>query len=320
MNIKLSYRWLIALTLLAPLACGEGTASDETYVGAVEDDLAAGSTQPIFGSLADDNATSLAVKNGMTLTLQASLAWHMGSAGEEVILKGSTSRDMTFVQGFIPDDAFGTATQLSTRSFQLVLDNPSDINTAISGSPFYLELTTHSSTGDEHWSAQVVLTPRLVPAAGSTTSRLTLGSAVTPVVVNDNPDGVHFRGTVTTTATPQSMVVSSDSTPALVQDSPRTWHFDWDFDHFESAVSRPVQAQAKFGATTSTRSGTLEVRLSKVGLASGQSADDIYGFPECDPGVLACLRTLPASTIDFGACGAYLPVRVCIDTNGFPVP
>jgi hypothetical protein len=94
-----------------------------------------------------------------------------------------------------------------------------------------------------------------------------------------------------------------------------------DFSHFESAaVGGRVEARASFGAVTSVRTGTIEVRLARIGVALGASANDIYGFPSCDPAVLGCLRTLPQGTVDFGACGAYLPVRVCIDANGFPVP
>ncbi|HVY46874.1 MAG TPA: hypothetical protein VHB21_13395 [Minicystis sp.] len=314
--------WLLALSMAAaPLACAGTDSVDGDGAADGTDALTAGSTTPVFAAPTDDYATSVVVKNGMTLTMHATLAWHTGTSGLELVLKGSTSRDITFVQGFIPDDAFGTATQLGPRSFELVFDSASDIDTVLSGSPFYLELNTHTTTRDEVWSAQLVVAPRLVPPAGSSTTRLALGPAVTPTLVSDNPEGIHYRGTVTTTVKPQWLTVTAGSPPSLVKDAPHAWHFDWDFSHFESAaVSGTVQAKAKFGASTSTRSGTIEIRLAKVGLAAGQSADDIYGFPACDPAVLDCLRTLPADTIDFGACGAYLPVRVCIDENGFPVP
>jgi hypothetical protein len=301
-----------------------GCAGTDSLDGEQESDQTAaltGSPTPVFASPADDTVSSVAVKNGMTLTMHATLAWHAASSGLQLVVRGSTSQDLTFVQGFIPDDAFGTATQLGPRSFELVFDNPSDIDTVISGSPFYLELTTHSASGDNAWSAQLMASPRLIPSATQTTTRLTLGQAIQPTLVTSTPEGVVFRGTATTTIKPQSLTVTAVSPPVVTQDAPHAFHFDWDFSHFESAApGGNVEVKAKFGASTSTRDGTIAIRFSEVGLALGSSADDIYGFPECDPAVLDCLKTLPASTVDFGACGAYLPVRSCIDAYGFPVP
>jgi hypothetical protein len=276
------------------------------------------STAPVYATQTDDGATSLAVKNGVTLTLHAQLAWATASSGETLVLRGSTSETLTSVQGFIPDDGFGTPTQLGAKSFQLVYDNPSDINTIISGEPFYLILGTHSTTaGDRTWSAQLYVAPRLVSTDVSPTTRLALGSAITPTAVSTNPQGVVFRGTLTTTVAPQSISLTTGSGLAtLVQDAPHAWHADWDFSAFESvAAGGAVSASAKFGATTSKRSGVVEIRVARVGLAPGSSPDDIYGFPVCDPAVAACLTALPAGA-DTGSCGAYFPVTVCQNSGG----
>ena len=235
----------------------------ETEAVADGADAITGSPTPVYASPSSDTATSVAVRNGMTLTLHASLTWNTGTNGEELVLKGSTSETLTFVQGFIPDDGFGTSTQLGPKSFQLVFDNASDIDTVVSGEPFYLELTTHAASGRP---PVVRADPRRrspLSLTGTSTTRLTLGPAITPTLVTTSPDGVMFRGTATTTARPQSLTVTAGSPPTLVQDSARAWHFDWDFSHYESAVTgaATVTAKAKFGATTSTRTGTIAVRV-----------------------------------------------------------
>src|SRR5262249_54129257 len=106
-----------------------GTSACTLDAGSDEDALT--TTTPIFAKPADDAATSVSVKNGMTFTLHASLAWKTEQS-LELILNGSTSQDIVSVQGFIPDDAFGTATQTSKRAFKLVFDSASDIDTVIS--------------------------------------------------------------------------------------------------------------------------------------------------------------------------------------------
>jgi hypothetical protein len=295
-----------ALLTLVLAACATGSDDPESDF----ERLAASvpSPTPVYASPTDDAATSVAVKNGMTLTLHASLAW---GRGPTLVLRGSTGQDLSDVRGFIPDDAFGTATQLGPRSFEIVYDNASDIDTVLSGDPFYVILTTTKSVT---FSAQVFVAERVV-ASDTTTNRLAIGSAITPTAVTTNPNGLVYRGTLTTTIAPQSIgLTTSSGIATLAQDAPHAWHADWSFSAFESVgVGGAITATANFGATTSTRNGTVEVRVGRVGLASGDTPDDIYGFPVCDPAVAACLQALPAGTTDYGSCGAFFPVTTCLN-------
>ena len=300
-----------SLLALAPMACiasPEAAPFEES-----SEAVTAGSGTPVYATTASDEATSVSVHNGMTLTMHADLTWAKatGTAPNNLVLRGSTSQNLSFVQGFIPDDSFGTATQLGPRSFELVFDNPSDIDTVVSGVPFFLELTAGAGT---EYVAEIDIAPRLI-LSGTTTTRLALGSAITPVYVSDNPDGIHFRGTATTTSAPKSLTVSAAVDPTLTKDAAHAWHFDWLYGDFVTAAASTdlVVAKATFGASTSTREGTIEVRVSKIALAVGASADDTYGFPTCDPVVQACISALPPGTVDYGSCGPFFPVSVCLN-------
>jgi hypothetical protein len=308
MYTKLALAVVLALGLLG---CGVADVSELDADDGTEGS-GLGSATPVFTKPAGDYASTVKVSNGMTLTLHTELAWRAGAV-EQLVLKGTTSQDITFVQGFIPDDKFGDVTQLGKRSFELVFSNASDFDTVIAGMPFYLVLTTHTATGDHPFVAQFYVSPRLVAPAGSSSARLALGPAITPIYVTDNPIGIRFRGTVTATAAAQSLTVTAAASPTLTQDGPRAWHFDWLYDGFATSAQSgaPVVAKGKFGATTSTRTGTIEIRLAQVGLAAGNSPDDIFGFPTCDPAVQACIQALPAGTIDFGSCGSFFAVRNC---------
>jgi hypothetical protein len=297
----------VALLACGPLACAPPDAPDDGALGA-DAQAAAGSSTPVV-VVPGDGAATAHVHNGITLTLDTELTWR----GGELVLRGSTSQNISSVWGFIPDDSFGTPTQLGPRSFEIAYSSLSDLDTILGGERFFIKLET--TTGDVHYAAAVGVQPHLMAVAGgATTSRLVLGTPITPEPVADNPDGIHYRGTVTTTAVPQWLTVTSGGTsPTLTQDGPHAWHFDWLFDAFIAAAqsSTHVEAKAKFGATTSTRDARIAVRLTDLELAMTASPDDVWGLPSCDPAVAACLAGLPAGTVDASACGDFLQVQLC---------
>ena len=304
---------LVALLLACgPMACGASDSAGEQEGIGADSQADTGTSTPVVvvPTLAD---TSVSVRNGVTLTMKTELVWRGTSPSKVLVLHGSTSQDLVSVSGFIPDDGFGTPAQIGPRTFELTYDNASDIDTILSGERFFIEFETSTVSGDHSFAAMFTVQPALIVGAGTT--RLQMGSAIIPYVVSDNPEGIHYRGTVTTTAVPQTLSVTAAVNPVLTQDAPHAWHFDWHFSDFETSAqsSTPVEAKGKFGATTSTRDGTVSIRLNDVELAEyGGSPDDVWGFPECDPSVAACVAALPAGTVDYSPCGDFAAVSICV--------
>lgn len=302
---KLAAFAVLAL-LSAPLSCA---LTPDEQLG-TEEEATVGSGTPVV-AVPSTTASTVSVKNGLTVTFNTELTWRAG----QLVLTGSTNADITFVSGFIPDDGFGTATQLGKRSFELAYSSLSDLDTILSGARFWVELGVTQSGGSHEYAVLVTVAPRLVPKTTTTTTRLVLGGPITPVYVSDNPNGIHYRGTLTSTQVPNSIGVTAAVNPTLTQDGPHAWHFDWLFDGFlaSSQSTVPVEAKAKFGATTSTRDARIAARLSDVELALTSSPDDTWGFPVCDPKVAACIAALPMGTIDYGSCGPFQPVYTCLN-------
>jgi hypothetical protein len=312
MSQKLASSLLAALVVCGPLACASEAPGDG--IDGESQAEAVGTATPVVVTPSDTAAT-VSVTNGLKVTLNTELVWRAAGASKELVLHGSTSQDITEVFGFIPDDSFGTPAQLGPRSFELTYSDASDIDTILSGARFWVELVTKTTAGSHQYAALVKLRPQLVAVTGGATStRLAFGAKITPEPVGDNPDGIHYRGTVTTTAVPQSLTVTAGANPTLTQDAPHAWHFDWLFDSFVAAAQStvPVESKGKFGATTSTRDARIAVRLSDLELALTSSPDDVWGFPVCDPAVAACLAGLPAGTIDDSACGDFQTVASCM--------
>ena len=309
---KLVFSIAALLVACGPLACATDTSADEALRAEADAD-SVGTGVPVV--VVPGAGATVQVKNGLSLTLNTELTWRTGASGKELVLHGSTSQNIVGVWGFIPDDGFGTPTQLGPRSFELAYSDASDLDTILSGERFFLRLQVTTTSGTHDYSAALGVVPQLVAVTGGATStRLAFGAAITPEVVSDNPNGIHYRGTVTTTAIPQWLTVTAGAAPTLTQDGPHAWHFDWLYDGFAAAAQSGtvVEAKAKFGATTSTRDARIAVRLSDLELAATASPDDVWGFPTCNPTVAACVAALPAGTIDYSPCGNFRDVSICV--------
>ena len=235
------------------------------------------------------------------------------------VATGRASRDLTAVFSFVPDDAYAQATLTGARTFEVVLDDGSELNTVLSGTRLLVRFDVAGST--EAVYAGVHFAPRFVNITGST--RLSLTPEVVPVYAQG---GLTYRGRARATSAAATLSASTldDATFRLSRRAVAgQWNVDVSFESLALALSAPGVNADKVEFTLN-ENGTLRSKLAVLtATVSGlelTTADpyDVWFPTRCTTAVRACLNALPVGTTDFGDCGSYREVDACGLPNQLP--
>lgn len=301
---------LFALVLLSLLcsssACAEGepTSADTAEVGE------AGEDDPAVTRLAEPPESRprplVARLPEISLELEARVEVGRDDQGVFWRARGTASAPLRDARGWVPDDAFAQVELTGPRDLSIVLRDPSEKNTLLSGMPLFLSLVPVDGPAVE---AALWLRPRLsMEPARAGEGRLRFYSAVKPIWLAGD---VSYRGRLG--ADPGwTISIASNPAPEVGFLGGNLVRLDWRFDALRAALeasAATLRGRAVRGATVLERSAVIEVRVVRLGLTR---RDPREVWPSaCDERVRACLAALPPGQVDTEPCGSYRQVLAC---------
>lgn len=262
-------------------------------------------------TLAQGNETTLNVVAGnLKLTMQPT--WKPVVRGGQAYWRatGSSSKNLDNIFSFVFDDAFGEATLLTKRKFEVLIpEGGSEMNTILAGHALYLQI--NPSIGATSYTGRMITGPALTDFDGTTA--LTIDRLIRPVYVEDGVTNLLYRGTATTKTVYDDLAITSDADadPVVHRGSPKSFMFDWTFQGVYTAAHDPgLTFTLSRGQLTRTKEAEIEIGLRSLALTV-LDPYDTWGGRTCDPNVLACIQQKPVGTTDFGDCGVYYDVQIC---------
>lgn len=253
-----------------------------------------------------DAASELRVRAGeTTVWMTRALVRRTGEQGEEFVLRGRTSRDLTDGNNYIFDDVYGEFGLRGPRSFEVRWVIRSNTRPLLDGVSEFTGLGfAPSSNRPPHLTARTIVRPRLDTFAGASSVYLT--AELTPVVYDG---GVVYR--VSGRATGGLDAVTASRGVARVTDAT---HFVIDLTSADidaiGGTATELTVTTTRGTATATKRARLGLAVKTLGLTSGD-AYEMWPPPSCTPEAAACLAALPVGTLDLGSCGEAIVVRAC---------
>ncbi len=309
-----------AVLPLLPLQLLIGCADASSLDPVDDDQLGAETGVAALDDKADSpNTGELRVRTGdLTVWLKVrGRTDHEGQTGSRLIIEGRASRDLADAMSWIPDDAFGEVVMNTKRKFQVVFDEPHELNTVLSGSPVFLSLTSTTGT-PRNYNVRFAVEPRFAEFKGS--SAIFVRDAVLPIFVRDGATNLRFRGLATVNGTSTGFSVSNDddSEPTILREDDTRYTFDWTPTNLGLSMTPttdPVTFSAFFeSGRTASKAARLFPMVSKLAITSGDPYDDLVVQPTCSDATRACIVAANGSD-DLGACGVYRDVRVCLQAG-----
>ncbi|GHH00374.1 hypothetical protein [Comamonas sp. JC664] len=231
-----------------------------------------------------------------------------------LVIRGTTNRYLKDVFSFVPDDAFGTASIISERRFEVVLEEGHELNTMLSGMPLFVSIDTFTGAPTRYY-AQLVLSPRFFDFRGP--NSIAVHENVDPVYVRNaaGTDNLMYRGRVDSAATSLT-VTGPDGTPVVTRVDAGTFQLDWRYPAVYQAVD-PHTDPLTFTATlnsgaVASKTARLVVRVTGLAISTHNDPYITWPTPACQPPVYHCIHAQPAGTLDFGACGTHRQVQRCM--------
>lgn len=263
-------RWLVFAIVMAACAVDEDQTED---VEAPSDDKA-------------DTTTELRVRVGeTTLWMDKALV----RRGDDIVLQGRTSRNITDGRAFIFDDIYGDFVQKSPRTFEVTWP----VSTA-RGVVDGVNLFTGLTFGSRALTARVVVRPRLTSITGS----LSLTAEITPVIV---------AGRIVYRVKGRSMQpLTGVTTNAGIARLVDATHFVIDLDFAQVTATTPLEVTA---GTLSAR-GSFGMAVKYFGATTGD-VETVFPSPTCTAERQSCLAALPDGALDLASCGPALLVQAC---------
>lgn len=235
-----------------------------------------------------------------------------------LILRGTTNRYLKSVHSFVPDDAFGQASIISERRFEVVLHEGHELNTVLSGLPLFVSIETFTGSPTQY-TARVEVSTRFYDFWGS--SSIWVDEVVQPFYAVNGTDNIVYRGSVDTLAS-NLAATAPDGAPAVAPVDADTYRLDWSYADLHDAIDphteRITFTATQADSTTVSKSGRLVARVIGLALTSGDPYQ-VWPTPACDPAVLACVQSQPAGTTDFAACGSFRQVQRCVSADACDV-
>lgn len=226
------------------------------------------------------------------------------------VLKGRTSQNLVDVNSYVFDDPMGFATVLTPRTFEIVFDGNSELNTMAAGMRLFLGITTTGS--NPRATASFTLQPAFTSPTGSTS--IWVRSEVLPVAVGER---LAYRVRSRTTAgAPLTITTAANGeswTSTRRAGTTDEWNTDLTFEQLRGACDEAGE-KVTFKTTTSTGVKTKTLALGvAVKTVELTRADVETTWPpvQCAATVQSCLDALPAGATDAESCGTWYQVSRC---------
>ncbi len=234
-------------------------------------------------------------------------------SGDNFVLHGRTSRNLTGGNGFVFDDPYGDFSQPSARTFELTWP-VSTARTLADGVDQFVALSfTHSAGRPDSLTGRIVVRPRLASFTGS--SKIYLTAELLPVVVGGS---VAYRIAGKSTGTNQGVRAVVDglelSDVRRLDDS----RFEIDLapdQAFALTAGGEIQVIVAFATGGVEKHARLGLGVKKIGMTSGD-AELVWPRPTCTASMRSCLTSLPDGTIDLARCGEAIKVNACTGVVG----
>lgn len=295
---------LSLLLLAAGAGCSEFATAEE------EDGQADGPTTSA-ADLSDDKADSagtIRVRAGqLTVWIQRDVTLVQENGELTATITGRTSRNLTGVLPFVPDDAFGTGEALSARTFSIKVRQGHELNTILSGMPLFVDLDVATGAHADY-ALRLDLRPQLGGFSGS--NQLFVDRLGAPIFVGaDKPDPLRYQFNLRTTNPPVAVVAAG--APDVYPSSNGTFA---DFSYADlAAIWQDDGAVAFTDASGATKAATLHVGLSGVALTT-DDAYDVWPAPTCSLAVFNCMREVQG--VELATCGTYRELNQCLGSDG----
>jgi hypothetical protein len=236
------------------------------------------------------------------LTLWVDRAIELGYAGDDRELTATihcrTSRNLTGASSWVPDDAFGEATIVGPRSFDITLYGPHEINTVLSGLPVFVSLDVATGT-PTHYEAMIDLEVGLAVFRG--TGDAWIDSLLRAVLAGPPDEPLRYRAGVATDS-PTLSIENAGAPGVTAKDG--GFVVDWNYPDIEATITDGYRAGFRLADGT-RKTARFEFRTARIGLTTADPRDV---WPStCEPAVRACLDDggEPAE------CGSYRQVTRC---------
>jgi hypothetical protein len=260
-------------------------------------------------------ATRLYATQGDTeLSVETLGTFETRNGQRALVLRGTTSRYLSSVYSFVPDDIFGEASIISERRFEVVLREGHELNTVLSGLPLFISITTNTGT-PRSFTARIVVAPRFFDMRGATA--IILDEKVDPFYLRNGTDNLVYRGKVDVvgvSATSLS-VVAPDGVPTVASVDADTYRLDWQYPVVYQAIdphTMPMTFTATLpDGTTLHKSARLVARITELAVTAGDPYE-VWPTPPCQLPVYQCIQAQPTGTDDLTACGTYRQVARCL--------
>jgi len=263
--------------MIATAGCAEVVEDETDDVEGLADDKA-------------DSASELRVRVGDT-TLWMSSA--LVRRGDDIVLRGRTSRNIDDGREFIFDDIYGDFFIRSPRTFEVTWP----VSTA-RGVVDGVNLFTQLNFGARGMTARVVVRPRFVGVTGG----LTLTAEITPVMVAGR---IVYRAKGRSTKQ-LSSVTASAGTARLVDPT----HFEIDLDFAQITATTPLVVDATTATGPLSSRASFGMFVKYFGATTGD-VEQVFPSPVCTAERSACLTALPDGALDLASCGPALLVQAC---------
>lgn len=224
------------------------------------------------------------------------------------VLRGRASQNLAGVNSFVFDDPLGNATVLTARTFEVVFDGNSELNSISAGHRMFLAVHP-TNTNVAPATASLTFAPTFSSPTGTTS--LSVRPDVLAVAVGDV---LTYRAIVKTSGGAPLTATSFDGESLPVAKRNDTeWNVDMRFEQLRGA-SDELNEPVSFVTTTATgpklKKVTLGVSVKTLEI-SRADAYEVWPSLECQAPVQACLDALPAGVVDSEVCGSYYPVKRC---------
>lgn len=283
-----------------------------------------------------DAATELRVRvDGITTWFRPTLTTYMGEGWQVFGLDGRTSRNLSSVFSFVPEDPFGEASAVSARKLHVDLAD-ADVSQLLAGLGLRLQIVAGTKTVH----ARLQVGAELGTFAGS--SKLWIQRALAPVWVGGQ---VVYRTEVKAPASLDTLAVrvgeravagvlaqgagAFAGSPASGSETDpsrafaREFRVDFAFDDVAAAALPggviTFQGRTASGATL-TKTASLSVRVASAELTTDKPWE-VWPTDSCAPEVAACVRATPGCGLgDTATCGGARSVSLCVPSACADLP
>lgn len=307
------FKWMMFALVCLLAACGDSDPS--TDIQTVDTDV------EVDGK-ADGVGTWHARTDGMTMWLSTVLEPTSATDEPRWVVQGRVSKTLTGVRAYTASGHHFDARMVSPRKFTVTLDRDETLD-VVSGERVYFDFFAKRGR-DPMLHGMARFATRVTDWAGN--SGVFVFRAVNPVIVGAD---LKFRGRASTKSGFELDFVDAEGSadPALFDDGPKKYHFDWTPAGLLAAASpqaSPVRFVGQDAASTPIeKTASLQFRLIQMGLGT-KAPFEAWPPPRCGAEVRACLDTLDgADTEDCGwaneveSCGGLVTLPLGADAARF---